>query len=257
MRDGRLLELIWQGAIAPATGHDARRVARALSAFLPLRTVMLTASAGLDRSLLLPDTTELLPELPLGDVLAEELSLDVPRGSLVLICDAALLAGPVHDDDLSYELGMLVAEALLGVIRRGVFPLDRETDALYAMASSCHRMVGGAGFRHLGLVPAQFRAGLAAGLCTYWAGARSARSDTSGLFLRPDFLESPRLRDYLGRLDASFSAPGRIPAGLMLFTGGPCGYEAWLDRVERAVTAELRRSPARTCDGGSAHGLRA
>lgn len=251
------LELIWRGDISPATGQGARRITRALAALLPLRIVTLVAASRLDRSLLIPAETELLPDLPLGDVLAEELGIDVPDGSLVVIGDAALLSGPLHDDDLSYELGILIAEALLGVVKREIFQLDRETDALYAMACSYHRLVGGAGFRHLGVIPAQFRAGLAAGLCTYWAGARSARSDTSGLFLRPDFLESPRLRDYLARVDASFTAPASIPAGLMLFTGGPCSYGGWLKRVEKAVMTGLRGRASRTCDGGSPHDLRA
>jgi hypothetical protein len=248
MRHDRLLELIWQGDIQPASGPCSSRLLRGLGALLPLRTVSLAAGSGVDRRCILTDDTELMPELPLGDVLAEELSIDVPEGALVVISDEVLLSNQVMDDELSYDLGVLVAEALLGVIRRGVFPYERETDALYAMASSYHAMIGGSGFMHLGLMPSWFRVGLAAGLCTYWAGARSARSDTSGLFLRPDFLSCPQLHDYLRSMDGNFTAPDRIPAGLMLFTGGPCSHPEWLAKVERAVTAELDAHVLRSCD---------
>ena len=248
MRHDRLLELIWQGDILPASGPYSSRLQRRLGALLPLRTVLLTAGSGVDRRCILTDETELLPSLPLGDVLVEELSIDVPVGSLVVISDEILLANQVMDDELSYDLGVLVAEALLGVIRKSIFPYERESDALFAMASSYHAMIGGSGFVHLGLMPSWFRVGLAAGLCTYWAGARSARSDTSGLFLRPDFLTCPQLHDYLRSMDANFTAPDRIPAGLMLFSGGPCSYDAWLAKVERAVTAELDAHVQRSCD---------
>lgn len=250
MRHDRLLELIWQGDIQPASGPCSSRLQRGLGALLPLRTVSLAAGTGVYRRSILTDDTELLPSLPLGDVIAEELAIDVPFGSLVVISDDLLLTNPVMDDELSYDLGVLVAEVLLGVIRKGIFPYDRESDALFAMASSYHAMIGGSGFVHLGLMPSWFRVGLAAGLCTYWAGARSARSDTSGLFLRPDFLTCPKLHAYLRSMDANFTTPDRIPAGLMLFTGGLCSYDEWLVKVESAVTAELDAHVLRSCDSG-------
>lgn len=248
MRHSRLLELIWQGDIQPATEPGARRMYRALSALLPLHIVPLTAAYGIDRSILLVDEAEMLPEVTLGDVLAEELSIDVPAGSLVVVSDANLLSGDISDDEISFDLGVLVVDALLGVIRSGVFPLARETNALYAMARSYFDVIEGSGFIHLGLVPARFRAGLAAGLCTYWAGARSACSDTSGLSLSPDFLTCPRLLTYLQQLDSNFTAPDRIPAGLMPFAGGPCSYDAWLFKVWSVVTARLDAHAIRICE---------
>ncbi len=250
MTHRRVLELIWQGDIRPATGPGARRIQRALGALLPLHTVSLVAGYGIDRSLVLSDETELLPELPLSDVLAEELSIDMPAGSLVVIGNADLLSEHTPDDAFSYELGMLVAEALLGVIRSGVFPLARETNALYAMASSYYGLIERSGFIHLGLVPGQFRAGLAAGLCAYWAGARTVLDDTSDLSLQPDFLTCPRLLSYLRQLDSNFTAPNRIPAGLMMFSGGPCTYGAWLFKVWNAVSAKLDAHTMRICDCG-------
>lgn len=250
MRQERFLELVWEGDIAAATGAGASRLQRGLSALLPLRIVTLAAAAGVERRQIMPDSMELMPALPLGDVLAEELNIDVPLGSLVVVSEAELLSREVMDDELSYDLGVLVAEALIDVIRSGAFPLERESDALYVMASSYHAMIGGGGFLHLGLMPSWFRIGLAAGLCTYWVGTRCSRSDTSGLFLRPDFLSNPLLHDYLHDMDANFTSPSAAPLGLMLFTNGPCTYDAWLAKVTTAVTQELDLDHARARDTG-------
>lgn len=245
MRNSRILELIWQGDLQLAKGSGVRQKRRVLSALLPLRVVFLTASRGVDRSFILSVDTEVLPEITLGDVLAEELSIDIPSGTLVVISDEETLSDGMLDDELSYDTGTLVAETLLAAIQTEVFPLEQETDALFVMASSYHDIVGASGFHHLGLVPAKFREGLAAGLSTLWSGARTARSDTSGLFSGPDFLRNPRLIQYLHQLDCNFSAPDRIPAGLMLFVDGPCAYGDWLERVHAAVVARLEAHTTR------------
>lgn len=239
MRSGRILELIWQGDIQPAKGPSMRRMQRSLGALLPLRTVFVSAAYGVDRSYILAEETELLPEVSLGDVLVQELPIEVPAGALVVFSDSDLLSGILPDDELSYDLGIMVVEVLLGVIRSGIFPMERETSALYTMACSYYSMIGGSGFMHLGLVPSQFRAGLAAGLCTYWTGTRSARCDTSRLFLEPDFLSCPHLLAYLKNLDGNFVAPDHVPAGLMQFPDGRSDYDAWLADIRQAVTAKL------------------
>ncbi len=250
MPQERFIELIWQGDIAAASGAGASRFQRALGALLPLRIVSLAATAGVERRQIMAEATSLMPELSLGDVLAEELGIDVPFGALVLVSEATLLRREVLDDELSYDLGVLVAEALIGVTRSGCFPMERESDALYLMARCYHALIGGGGFLHLGLVPTWFRIGLAAGLCTYWVGTRCARSDTSGLFLRPDFLDDPQLHDYLRAMDANFSAPESAPMGLMLFNDGPCTYEEWSAKVAVAVTKALDLDLARlSCRG--------
>ncbi|MGC9370093.1 MAG: hypothetical protein ACP5DX_11195 [Paracoccaceae bacterium] len=221
-----------------------------LKALLPLRTVHLTAKTGIDRVCIIPDETELMPALPLGDVLVEELELDVPYGTMVVITEAEQQPIPMSDEDISYNLGIVVGNTLLGVISRGVFPLHRESTALYVMGCSYHNMANGSGLQHLGLKPSQFRAGLAGALGAFWSGAGTSRIETSGLFLQPDFLASPKLRRYLKTLDAGFSAPppDQVGAGLMHFPGGARSYEDWLGLVERAVTEKLATYQNRLCD---------
>lgn len=233
-----LLEMIWRGAVTPARGADCGRLARMFRALVPVQAVLLSAECGIDRVAVLKEEIELMPLLPLGDVIVEELSTDVPYGALVILREAPAQRLEASDADLSYDLGLIVGETLLAVLRSGLFPMARETDALYCMAASFDRLVEASGFRHLGVVPERFREGLAGVLGAYWSGVRDCRAEVSGLFDRSDFLHRPELARYLKQLDGNFQgrARGTVPAALMHFPGGVRSFDDWLAAVEMAVT---------------------
>jgi hypothetical protein len=242
MTHDKLLDDIWLGNVQPARGAAAMKLSRQLRALVPVHHINLTARHHVDRVAVMLDDAEMLPALPLGDVLAEELSLDVPYGSLVVLREAG------SSGDVSHDAGLLVGEILLMILRSGLFPMHRETDALYAVARSYDRLAEASGFRHVGLTAREFRTGLAASLGAYWSGARSARAETSGLFDRPDFLRRPELLQYLRALDASFSVegPDAMPARLMLFTSGAQPFEAWLQKVGQVVAPAIGVKPKDT-----------
>lgn len=239
-----VLEDIWTGRIRGARGQDAASLSRQLRALLPVHHVLLNAEASVDRIAVLQDDAEMMPALPLGDVLVEELGVDVPYGALIILRDAGS-PGPV-----SYDAGLVLGEILLTVLRSGLVPMARETDALYAMAASYDQIVEASGFRHTGMDTVEFRLGLAASLGAYWSGARRAGADTCGLFDRPDFLRRPELLRYLRALDASFTIKGvdEVPARLMLAQGGTRGFDAWTGDVAGMITA-LIGAPARIDTG--------
>lgn len=188
----------------------------------------------------------MMPALPLGDVLVEELGVDVPYGALIVLREASS-AAPV-----SYDAGLIMGEILLTVLRSGMIPMARETDALFAMAASYDQIVEASGFRHTGLDRDEFRLGLAASLGAYWSGARRAGADTCGLFDRPDFLRRSELLNYLRALDACFTLSGAeaVPARLMLAQGGTRGFEAWTGEISATVAAQIG-VPARTISENS------
>jgi hypothetical protein len=234
-----VLEDIWMGRIRAARGAEATALSRQLRALVPVHHVVLTAEASVDRVAVVPDDSEMMPALPLGDVLVEELGVDVPYGALIVLRDAGS-PGPV-----SYDAGMVLGEILLTVLRSGTIPMVRETDALFAMAASYDQIVEASGFRHSGLDAREFRLGLAASLGAYWSGARRAGADTCGLFDRPDFLRRPELLTYLRALDASFTLTGaaEVPARLMLAQGGTRGFEDWTGEIAATVAAEIGVPP--------------
>lgn len=235
MRHDRVLENIWTGRIRAARGGSATDLSRQLRALLPVHHVLLTAEACVDRVSVMLDDAELMPALPLGDVIVEELGVDVPYGALVILRDAGS-TGPV-----SYDAGLILGDVLLNLMRTGLFAMDRETDALFAMAASYDKLVEASGFRHSGLDRTEFRTGLAASLGAYWSGVRNAGADTTGLFDRPDFLRRPELPRYLRALDASFSCTGAddIPTRLMLPVGGTRPFDEWVQHVGQVVSAEI------------------
>lgn len=215
---------------------------RLLAELLPVRVVCLTAICELGETRVLSDETELEPALSLGDVLAEELSLDIPYGTLVVIEPAGGRGEEDAAGTLSDRLGEIVGEVLLGVIRRGVFPLEREATALFAMGSSYHRLAQGRPLLDLGLKSARFSAGLGGVLARYWAGADFLQAGGEA-----DLFENPSLRNHLRQNDLRHAGfdPSYARAGLMLFEGGPFGYEKWLAMVKRMVLAEIEGSGQR------------
>ncbi|WP_407496424.1 hypothetical protein [Pseudooceanicola sp. MF1-13] len=235
MEQPRVLEDIWTGRIRAARGADAQALSRQLRALVPVHHVLLTSQAGAARVAVMHDDAELMPALPLGDVLVEELSVDVPYGALVVMRDAG------SSNPVSYDAGMILGEILLTLLRGGLVPMERETDALFAMAASYDQLAEASGFRHTGLDATEFRLGLAAALGTYWSGAGHAAADTCGLFDRADFLRRAELVRYLSALDASFTLTSaqQVPARLMLAQGGTRGFEDWMQQVGQAVSKEI------------------
>lgn len=111
MHSDLILEQIWGGAIEARSAGDMSPLARLLGALLTVPMVTLVAHAEVTRPFAMMETDELLPGAPLGDVLAEELVLDVPRDALVLIepvgfADALSFSGRA----LGEELGRILNE---------------------------------------------------------------------------------------------------------------------------------------------------
>lgn len=245
MGGATVLQMIWRGDIEAAEGPAAQRLQQFLAMLFPVHSLWLSA-AHEHPARVCEAETELMPGLPLGDVLTEELGLDVPYGAMVVVDGAGALDTAADDHEISHRLGAVTAEVLLGAIRRGVFPLRRETDALYVMACACARIVAAPDRTRIGLRPGAFREGLAVGLASYWSGSGATGSMSRGLAVGADFLTCPKLRSYLKSLDAGFSAPApaqveeaTMPAGALR------GYEGWLRALRRSVMAELDRLESR------------
>ncbi|KFE35708.1 hypothetical protein DW2_07088 [Thioclava atlantica] len=85
MKNNDLLAQIWEGSVtctSSGSGSQGRWLAAAL---LPAQTVVLCSTREDARFLVLPEAEELLPGISLGDVLVEELGIEVPYGSLIVI----------------------------------------------------------------------------------------------------------------------------------------------------------------------------
>ncbi|WP_090114848.1 hypothetical protein [Limimaricola pyoseonensis] len=224
----------------PQASAPQLRFARLLDALLPMRRVDLVRSGpGYARAM--PERTELMPALSLGDVIEEELALATPFGALVAIAEARALRDTAGDAARSEMLGRMVAEALIGTAGQGLFPIDRETDALYLLALSYDALAQEPAMAALGLVAAPFRAGLGAVLASYWIGPAVPGSAANRLLSGPRGLCSPQLRAYLADLDGSFTAPDPALAdpALVRLEGARRDHAAWLRELEARVSVRL------------------
>ena len=230
MKTGKLLPMIWQGDVAAADADSD--LMRAFTALVPVCMVPVLADRGVAQPMVLSDDAELSPALSIGDVLAEELSLDVPYGSLVVVWPRR---GP--GTRFSRDLGHAVGESLLIAQSRGRLPAESETDTLFMLALSAAQTVRTRQMRALGVDARPFCLGLADSLGTYWRGTGRARRETGSIFSRPDFLWQPQLAGYLRELDPCFSAPNpmSVPVDLMSMSGGPLSVSHWIACLETAV----------------------
>ncbi|MCP1169808.1 hypothetical protein NHG85_14935, partial [Limimaricola sp. ASW11-118] len=142
MQSSDLLEAIWRGDIACAEDSDGgARLGAILDALAPMRRIGLARGGHGAGAQILPEQTELLPALALGDVIEEELAMEAPQGALVMILDQAALRPGAGDAARAQLAGRLVGELLIDAVQRGLFPVEHETEALLLMAHHQHQRV--------------------------------------------------------------------------------------------------------------------
>lgn len=170
MHSVTLLEGIWEGGVITTQSRLSKKVKHLLKLMLPFHTVCLGASSAVACSRIISEEIELLPALPLGDVMAEELSMDVPRGSMIVILKEQNNKAAMHQSDVSYQLGLIIGDMLLSIIGDGVFPLEYETEALRVMANSYCLLVENLERQHQEICSTSFHNGLSCSVNEYWNG---------------------------------------------------------------------------------------
>ncbi|MGY3439961.1 hypothetical protein [Marinovum sp. KMM 9879] len=221
----QVLDLIWEGHVALPDALTSQRFAAQFSSILPLRTAPLMAGAGLSRPMAMSDELELTAGLPLGDVLVEELPVDLSYDTVVLFL-------PRDQHNLGCLLGGAVAESLILAITMGDLPMERENEALHALAQAAmtraaELKAGGATLDFDG-----FRTGMAQSLGRHWLV-------DSNVMAQPDFLTSPDMLAHLSRLDPGFVQPDLFLFGSRLLdvSSDPLGFEDWTSRTSMMLRA--------------------
>ncbi|WP_335949303.1 hypothetical protein [Salipiger bermudensis] len=234
MRSGEVLSLIWQDGVTLPIHDGYRAFETMFSRILPVRAVCLLAGASCSRPLAMSDELELAPALPLGDVLVEELPVDLPYGTLVLFL-------PERDTDLSALMGAAVGEALQLLLNQAGLPMERETDALYLVAHAAMRRAAGLRAQGSALDTEAFALGLGQSLERHWVVEQGGRLPDPTLFSRPDFLWQPLLQGYLSRLDPGFTAPDprMVNGDLLRVADTPLVLPEWVSRMEAVLRAVL------------------
>ena len=237
MKSEQLLRRIWQGDLTLADDREAAWIKTGFNQMIGARTVCVRM-AGLVAPRLYAEGTELEPGLSLGDVLAEEIGLDMPYDTFVLVLpDVTQTGSPVT---LSRDLGASVGEAILYASDL-MLRIDRQTDAIYTLAHSAAHLAAARMLALHGVDPRAFCAGLGQSLGGFWRGSSRRKIQGRDLFQRPDFLWQSELRSYLTALDPCFTSPNHIaiPGDLLQLGDTGLDVDEWVHRLDIAVRSVL------------------
>lgn len=128
VKDSILLKQIWGGLIEVRGPDDASPLARVLDVLLAVDTVSLVSKGGSTRPIAMMENVELMAGATLGDILVEELGIEVAKDAVILIepqdmADADAFCGA--------ELGQALSSVLVDVANCVALPLV-ETKAFSA-----------------------------------------------------------------------------------------------------------------------------
>lgn len=106
---------IWGGDLSEDCNAQEAPLAGLLGSLMDVPVVTLSSEAKMERPIAMMEETEVLPGATLGDVLAEELSIEVPFGALVLIQPKSF----AKSQDLSgQKLGEILGHIILEMTQR-------------------------------------------------------------------------------------------------------------------------------------------
>lgn len=178
-----LLTSIWSGDTRPAESERALPLYRLITGLLPIHSVILRVPEGPLSGRVFTDDTELMPSLPLGDVIEEEFSTSVAAGTLVICCSEAALAPACSMEKRSELLGCICAEVIIDTVLLGHYPIEFEMEAFQHLAVGVVATAMSVYADHDGIILSQFALALARRLDMCLIGSCADR-DANGPFVR-------------------------------------------------------------------------
>ena len=134
-----LLNSIWSGDTKPAAKDRASKLQALVGRLFPIRSIVLSVPEGPLSGRVFTDEVELLPSLPLGDLIAEEFGIDVPAGTIFICCSEAALSPQCSEKTRSEILGRICADIVLDTVLLGPYRIEAESDAYHHLAEAALR----------------------------------------------------------------------------------------------------------------------
>lgn len=178
-----LLTSIWSGATKPAQSERALPLYRLITGLLPIHSIILQVPEGPLSGRVFTDDTELMPSLPLGDVIEEEFSTSVPAGTIVICCSDAALAPAYSKEKRSELLGRICADLIIDTVLLGYYPIESEMEAFRHLAVGVVATAMSIHADHDGIILSQFALALGRRLDMCLVGPCTDR-DVDGPFVR-------------------------------------------------------------------------
>jgi hypothetical protein len=227
MQNKEFVQNIWNGEITATLNDGSNPLDRLLKPLLPVNTVCLSMK-DCKQTLVWSDRKEVMPGITVGDLISEEMNIDVPYGTMVIIHDSNLPLASM--EEASYAVGRIVGAALVFAACSAKVGVARENEALYIMSVCYSEIVQSEFLRSIGLGIEHFHLGLGSALRAFWIGTDSGASDRSGIFLNWQFLNTGQLLNFLRNLDPTFTPPkrGRIKSAMILLpNSGGVSFQEW------------------------------
>jgi hypothetical protein len=240
MHNKMLLEGIWRGSVTTTQSRFSIEIKRLLKLILPHHIVCLHAGSEMTCGRILPEEIELLPAVSLGDILTEELSTDVPCGSMVVVIKEQKRQAEISKSEVSFQLGLIIGDMLLGIVGDGVFPLQCETEALRMMANSYCRLIENPGQQRHAICTSSFHKGVYHSVSEYWNGP--IQTDLSSRkFKEKSLREMVLFGGYLNEPspDTWTREPSQKCTNLSEIFGTLRGSRTWKKEITRAVLREI------------------
>ncbi len=231
----KLLTMIWQDQVTLPEAQTAKVFAKSFTNIIPVPVTILQVEGDLDSVLVLSEAVELMPALPLGDVLAEELDLDIPHDTFVILLPARETISSARM--LSCDLGSAVGQALIHAVENSGPLTEFETESLFMMAHSAARLATVTALRECGVDSPGFALGLGDVLADHWRRERRIGFMQIMAQGRSDFLWQPELKLRLEASDpgAKLPEPVSIPGDLIRCGTKRIGLSEWLAFVGATV----------------------
>ena len=240
MHNRTLLTGIWDGGVKTTQSRSSKEIKHQLKLMLPLQTACLRAGSAVTCGRILPEEVELLPALPLGDILAEELSANVPHGSMVVILKEHECKDAMSKSEISFQLGLIIGDLLLDIVGDGVFPLQYETEALRVMVNSYCSHIENLEKKQKKICSVSFYNGLSQSVSEYWSG--SSQNDLSVGKIRENSLSEMTLFGRYLKVPNPH-IPTREPSpkcvNLSEVNGKSHHCHSWKNNIVKAVMGEI------------------
>ncbi len=134
----QLLNAVWTDQVNLLGTEDSSELRSILDNLLPFQKILLVVPDGPLCNRVFAEETELLPALPFGDVLAEELSINVPSGAIIVCLSRRLVESRFDDEELSICLGRICGEVIADAVHLGNYRIDREPEAGALLSEIIH-----------------------------------------------------------------------------------------------------------------------
>lgn len=170
-----LLHAIWTGEVAPVPSHQKHALFDLLEVLFKARMVLIEVPEGPLCGKVLQETAELMPDLPLGDILEEELDLSVPVGAIVVCLSARALGAAAELPALSKALGTISAQVIVDAVHLADAPVADERKEMQRLADMLMSVVRSLAEAHVAVETTPFKAALARGFAATLEG-RAARN---------------------------------------------------------------------------------